>query len=1559
MLDILNNPHDITLFADTLQGQAKPDSIKQGIYGVTQGHWAGTELYSDTLKHYVDTLGNTASLEGATDDELALIGHAVKITIEAFKQENENQEAINALQTAAINADGYIKARREGYTVGTDNYLTVAPFITQTNIPAIDTIATKPDSVNVYAGLTAEAIQNIHNLYNAQLDQLQQKVNDMQSELSSYKKDDYTGKPVEQAVNADTTLYGKLLAIKAAADQVATDASENLKGFIGLYEYLNDSINKGTNSIKGIHGQFKNSVDTAQSVATKDQWVEVYKSFQTGKDSLVIDDGETVKPDSIKLLDAMAAQYGEYYPKQQDRTVDSITDGIDEWQEELQRLFGEGRTGQYGLADSNWVNRVTGEYNKIELDMQVLWKRINEANAIFNNTYDAQILADNATAWASYQAADQLARITYVNIKDSLEAYKKAAAKNEGTNAIVTPLANTLNIKLYELSTLITKFYDEAKAHYQDADIADTLYLNEEDLKHINGVTDSLAKARNNFLSDLFNGLRAFDTSDYTIDPWRDTLITATPFGQTPISKRYIIADSTFADPAVVFAAEYAQLVKVNYLRDSLLATEYDKMTPEMVDDMATTLTEMGDSAAFAATLDSKLVGAAVVDVNKRVDDFTDKVAADKTEFEKKYNDGANYDDFSHQVSTEDYTRLTNLRDSIVKATLDSAKLAGGTIVELPIDRDSVLTYIDRYNTLYADLETQADQAAADYKHKWTNNKEFAEKQDSLLEKLRNVIDYVEPTYIEEDYNPTFIADTVQLTAPSDFLNSLDPTTDEGKAKLDSLGNVIDNTIVDAFNAEKGKLSEEYAALYNDYTILASRKNDAYIRASNDAAANQDPSKQAELDAITDSLKDIYDEFVENYDNGHTSYFEKQAAAKEITMRTIDAPVDSAELEEFRKLCEGEAYIAALRNDLAAQVAGQSIDEFNQPMNDSLAKEYSHVLSVLENAAIGAEDDYLGYDWKQLSAKQKEIADKLDYAKKLIDQHKDNKDVMMYFERLLQRLAGIENEIGELEAMVTPAKTRKATSVQIHENLADYVEKLETNLGTFYTYAETVKNEVEGFATFQKNSVEWGVKDTVLIDVNSLQYFGVQPAAEDAPTSYPAVITYRKNKLLASIANQLEKFDSLTNEKILDEVLLAMPTAQQYLDGPAYDEHMDDLDTMLTAQQAMIDAIREKAANTVARRWYRLGEEAFPNQNGNFLTPNQAAGALVDYLQNANNVKMQYPAATITRMLALIGQPNDPTAETSIFGAINELRDTIGHSKANGNSYRDLAEHKERILDIVERILAISDSLDQKLLGDLDGVNNPGKYGDGGNGTVNVNDMQILINIVLGKTPMPAANSDLFGAADIDANGVIDINDVTCIANLIMTGARYYNWDSEEIIRYARQASDRSERLSAVLVSTEDGQRTYAVNLHSDKAYSAFQIDLQLPEGMELISEGLTGRANGHKLYTNDMERTHRVVVHQYSNKGLKGSDGAVYTFTVQGEGELGFDNIVFSQADGHSTAFAIDGTTTGIQDKLQNMATDAKETIYNVGGRVMDTLRKGVNIIRRDNGETEKKVVK
>jgi hypothetical protein len=48
-------------------------------------------------------------------------------------------------------------------------------------------------------------------------------------------------------------------------------------------------------------------------------------------------------------------------------------------------------------------------------------------------------------------------------------------------------------------------------------------------------------------------------------------------------------------------------------------------------------------------------------------------------------------------------------------------------------------------------------------------------------------------------------------------------------------------------------------------------------------------------------------------------------------------------------------------------------------------------------------------------------------------------------------------------------------------------------------------------------------------------------------------------------------------------------------------------------------------------------------------------------------------------------------------------------------------------------------------------------------------------------------------------------------------------------------------------------------------------------------------------------------------------------------------------------------GDATSIMDR---MADATKQTIYNVGGRVMNSLKKGVNILRGENGAA-KKVIK
>jgi hypothetical protein len=80
-----------------------------------------------------------------------------------------------------------------------------------------------------------------------------------------------------------------------------------------------------------------------------------------------------------------------------------------------------------------------------------------------------------------------------------------------------------------------------------------------------------------------------------------------------------------------------------------------------------------------------------------------------------------------------------------------------------------------------------------------------------------------------------------------------------------------------------------------------------------------------------------------------------------------------------------------------------------------------------------------------------------------------------------------------------------------------------------------------------------------------------------------------------------------------------------------------------------------------------------------------------------------------------------------------------------------------------------------------------------------------------------------------------------------------------------------------------------------------------------------------------------------------------VLTFTVEGEGAVSYDKILFSQPEGKMYEFSLGSETTGIMDRIANAYDAAKQKVYNMGGRMMDSLKKGVNIIRKDNGETQK----
>ena len=152
-----------------------------------------------------------------------------------------------------------------------------------------------------------------------------------------------------------------------------------------------------------------------------------------------------------------------------------------------------------------------------------------------------------------------------------------------------------------------------------------------------------------------------------------------------------------------------------------------------------------------------------------------------------------------------------------------------------------------------------------------------------------------------------------------------------------------------------------------------------------------------------------------------------------------------------------------------------------------------------------------------------------------------------------------------------------------------------------------------------------------------------------------------------------------------------------------------------------------------------------------------------------------------------------------------------------------------------------------------------------------------------------------------------------------------------------------------------------AISLDNNLAFAAGQLDITLPQGMKLAGQSLTDRANGHDLLANEIAGgTYRLVASTVENNAFIGNNGALILIDVEvgndyNGGEITVDNVIFSDSKGNCYEVNSDRYVhlTGIESIE---AASMKERIYSVGGQVMKTVKKGINIIKGENGA--KKVV-
>lgn len=198
----------------------------------------------------------------------------------------------------------------------------------------------------------------------------------------------------------------------------------------------------------------------------------------------------------------------------------------------------------------------------------------------------------------------------------------------------------------------------------------------------------------------------------------------------------------------------------------------------------------------------------------------------------------------------------------------------------------------------------------------------------------------------------------------------------------------------------------------------------------------------------------------------------------------------------------------------------------------------------------------------------------------------------------------------------------------------------------------------------------------------------------------------------------------------------------------------------------------------------------------------------------------------------------------------------------------------------------------------------------------NVQDVLITANVAIGKK----VEQFIFEAADINNDGIINIADVVLVANIavgnsVTVSAAPRFGESHDVLHVADFMLNPGE------------ERTVDVMLDNTVDFSALQMNLRLPAGVNLKKVALTGRAtDGHAVvYNENTPGNISLMAFAASTENFTGNDGAILKLTLQadknfcGEGAIELTDVKLAESDGYTreaddASARISAVTTGVE---------------------------------------------
>ena len=387
-----------------------------------------------------------------------------------------------------------------------------------------------------------------------------------------------------------------------------------------------------------------------------------------------------------------------------------------------------------------------------------------------------------------------------------------------------------------------------------------------------------------------------------------------------------------------------------------------------------------------------------------------------------------------------------------------------------------------------------------------------------------------------------------------------------------------------------------------------------------------------------------------------------------------------------------------------------------------------------------------------------------------------------------------------------------------------------------------------------------------------------------------------------------------------------------------------------------------------------------------------------DFDDDGNIIHIWVTAPGTWHLNQLIAENLKDAAEAKANNSIDDLYDQLWNSWSKLNSKQMTAQMRgfyqgklnaiEDEIDLLEQTIDAAENVmdyigaDYQLIGyadiaekiqtALDGIaedvqGNIAKDDDTP-GIVDVADYRAMVNYVLQNEGyvIPAdKSSQEFMVLDVNGDMQVNSADIVAITNIILYGnPAGFGGAGARSDNATALVNLTQESVTAEIVASSGNTKRIAVSLNNFREYSTYQMDITMPQGMTLVNMALGERAANHELMTNDLNGTTRVVVSTIGGNIFDGNQGDVLYLDVEIDetyrnNGITFDNVIFGTKDAIAREFVVGGNgTTGI-GKIEAAGQYVKDSIYNLGGRVVNGIKKGINIITNNDGKTRKVVKK